>query len=343
MAIKTLNFHNLRNLENQKLDLDENINILYGDNAQGKTNILEAVYFASLGRSHRTSNYKELIKLGEKECTFTLDNVKIHLTKKSKEIYVDGFKMKKLAELLGNILVALFSPEDLDLIKEGPNLRRKFIDITLCQLNKIYYYELGLYYKALNQRNALLKKNELDTIFIWDDQLVLHGEKIMQIREDYIKEINLFANKIHKEISGNKEELHISYKKNAQNFKEKLEKNLSKDVLLKSTSSGIHRDDVLIEINGLEAKVYGSQGQIRTASLALKLASVLYINKEKGEYPIILLDDVFSELDKNRINFLLEFLKDKQSIITCTGNIDFLKGLKVNKKMIREGKINGGE
>ena len=340
MSIKNLSFTNLRNLENGSFTLDENINILYGDNAQGKTNILEAIYFASVGRSHRTSNYKELIKLGEKSCVFTLDNVKINLTKNSKEIYVDGFKIKKLDELLGNILVVIFAPEDLYLIKEGPNLRRKFIDITLCQLNRLYYYELGLYYKALNQRNALLKKNEVDTIFIWDEQLINHGEKIMNIRRNYVKELDAFAKEIHKEISGGKEEISITYKPNAYNFRDKLQKNLERDLILKSTSSGIHRDDILVEINSLETKVYGSQGQIRTASLALKLSSVLYINKEKGEFPIILLDDVFSELDKGRINFLLKFLEDKQSVITCTGNVDFLENLKINKKIIKEGKIN---
>ncbi|MCL1925174.1 MAG: DNA replication/repair protein RecF [Defluviitaleaceae bacterium] len=351
MFIEKLEFKNLRNLEDGELLLNENINILYGDNAQGKTNLLEAIYFAAIGRSHRTNNYKELIKFGETETlislvTFNADTrIKIHLTKNLKEIYVDSFKIKKLGELFGNLLVVIFSPEDLDLVKHGPNLRRKFIDLTLCQLSKVYYYDLGLYYKTLNQRNNLLKKKDKDisTIFLWDEQLATYGEKIMNYRQNYIKEINEFASIIHSDITNGKETLEILYKPNVNinlqgGLKEKLEKNLERDILLKTTTSGIHRDDILVTINGLEAKTYGSQGQQRTASLAMKLSTVLHIHKEKELYPIVLLDDVFSELDKNRQEFLLKSLKG-QVIITCTGVEDFLKDLNYDMKKIKEGKI----
>jgi len=343
MVIEKLEFKNLRNLEDATLILNESINILYGDNAQGKTNLLEAIYFAAIGRSHRTNNYKELIRFGESEAFIAASNVKIHLTKNSKEIYVDGTKIKKLGELFGNILCVVFSPEDLELLKHGPNLRRKFIDLTLCQLNKLYYYELARYYKILNQRNNLLKKKDTETIFIWDEQLVSHGEKIMRYREDYIREINELARKTHSEITNDKENLQIIYKPNAINFKEKLEKNLERDILTKSTSVGIHRDDIAIYVNDLEAKTYGSQGQQRTASLALKLSSVFYIEKEKGIYPIILLDDVFSELDRNRQKYLLKSLKG-QVIITCTGTETLFTNevcKKYSMKEIKEGKVNG--
>ena len=350
MVIEKLEFKNLRNLQDGEIKLNKNIKILYGNNAQGKTNLLEVIYFATIGRSHRTNNYKELISFGKNESFISVSNIKIHLTRNSKEIYVDGTKIKKLGELFGNLICVIFSPEDLELVKNGPNLRRKFIDLTLCQLNKIYYYELAHYYKILNQRNNLLRKKDIETIFIWDEQLISHGEKIMRYRELYIKEINEIAKKIHSNITESKENLDIIYKPNAinsgsnlSNFKEKLEKNLERDIKAKSTSVGIHRDDISIYINGLEAKVYGSQGQQRSASLALKLSNVFYIEKEKGIYPIILLDDVFSELDINRQKYLLKSLKG-QVIITCTGSEtlfseDFFKELNYEMKEIKEGKI----
>ena len=340
MYIEKLSYKNFRNLEDCSVNFDKGVNILYGDNGQGKTNILEAIYFTATGRSHRTHLDKDLIKFGLDESYMQSlvindgisDKIDVHIKKfKKKGIAVNGLPVKKLNSLFGVLLVVIFSPEDLSLVKAGPSERRRFIDMELCQVNPIYYYELGQYYLCLRQRNNLLKtlkKNSglSDTIFVWDKQLVNHGIKIMALREAFVKKLDKISQKIHSDITNGKEFLRTEYKPNttAEDFEEKLKKNLDRDIILGSTSVGVHKDDCLMFINDIEVKSFGSQGQQRTASLATKLAGIELIYNEKNTHPVLLLDDVLSELDRHRQEFLISRLKDIQTIITCTGVEDLL-------------------
>ena len=342
MYIKKISLKNYRNIDFLELDLKNGVNIFYGDNAQGKTNLLESIYICATGRSHRTHIDKELIKFNENDAhikaeikTNTLDKIDIHLKRDSKKgIAINNIAINKLGELFGILNIVIFSPEDLNLIKAGPMERRKFIDMELCQINKVYYYNLAQYYKILKQRNTLLKKiqkNEYlkETLFAWDSQLINFGKKIIEIREDFILKINKISKKIHFEITGEKEDLEIKYKPNVliKEFEEKLKKNIEKDILYATTSVGPHKDDILFFINDINARDFGSQGQQRTVSLSTKLAEINLIKEEKGNLPVLLLDDVLSELDKSRQKYLISNIKDIQVIITCTGVEDVIKNL----------------
>lgn len=343
MYVKKLSLKNYRNIQFIEIELKNGVNIFYGNNAQGKTNLLESIYMCATGRSHRTHIDKELIKFNETDSHIRteikhddiIDKIDIHLKKDSKKgIAINNFPINKLGELFGILNVVIFSPEDLNLIKAGPMERRKFIDMELCQINKVYYYNLGQYHKILKQRNALLKKilkdNSLkETLFIWDKQLIEFGKKIIEIREEFIYKINKISKKIHSEITGEKEDLEIKYKPSVtiEEFEEKLEKSLEKDILYTSTSYGPHKDDIIFLINNINARDFGSQGQQRTVSLSTKLAEINLIKEEKGVLPILLLDDVLSELDKSRQKYLISNIKDIQVIITCTGVEDIIKNL----------------
>lgn len=343
MYVNKISLKNYRNIERTEIQLKKGINILYGNNAQGKTNILESIYMCSTGRSHRTHIDKEIIKFNETDAHIKLelmnekisDKIDIHIKKDSKKgIAINNFPINKIGELFGILNIVLFSPEDLSLIKAGPLERRKFMDMELCQINKIYYHNLGQYYKILKHRNTLLKKiskniSLKDTIFVWDTQLIKFGFKIIEIREEFIEKINEISNKIHYEITNERENLEIKYKPSVlkEEFEEKLEKTLEKDILYTSTSIGPHKDDILFLINGTNARDFGSQGQQRTASLSTKLAEIKIIEEEKNTLPILLLDDVLSELDKFRQKFLMQHIKDMQVVITCTGVEDVIKNL----------------
>lgn len=343
MYVKKISLKNYRNIERLELELKNGVNIFYGSNAQGKTNLLESIYIGATGRSHRTHKDKELIKFDKEEAHIRLeiqndkvsDRIDIHLKKESKKgIAINNIPINKLGELFGYLNVVIFSPEDLSLIKQGPQERRKFIDMELCQINNIYYYNLSQYYKVLKQRNTLLKKisknpSLKETLFVWDNQLIDFGTKIIETRQVFIEKLNAISKKIHMEITSNKEELEIKYKPSvlASEFKEKLEKNIDKDILYMSTSYGPHKDDVLFFINGINARDFGSQGQQRTVSLSTKLAEINLIEDEKAILPVLLLDDVLSELDKDRQRFLIKNIKKLQVIITCTGVEDVLKNL----------------
>lgn len=360
MHVEKISFKNLRNLHDFTLEINKGINILHGDNAQGKTNLIESIYFCATGRSHRTHLYKDMIKFGEKEAYIKayinddgiIDTISSHLKKDiSKGIAINNIPIKKLGELFGTLLVVIFSPEDLQLIKSGPSERRKFMDIELCQLNSVYYYELKQYHNVLKQRNVLLKKlrKERDaekTLFIWNEQLVSHGIKIMNYRRDFIEKIDEIAGKLHTNITNEREALNVVYRPNTteNDFLAKLNKNLERDILQGSTSIGIHKDDLDMLINNVDARVYGSQGQQRTASLAIKLSQIEIIYQEKNTYPILLLDDVLSELDESRQAFLVSQLKYIQTIITCTGTEDILKKISsteaVNIYKVENGKIS---
>lgn len=348
MIIKSLELNDYRNYEKLSIKFDKGINILYGDNAQGKTNILEAIYLCSTTKSHRGNKDKEIIRFGFEEshirALFNKNEVDyqvdIHLrNEKSKGIAVNGVKLKKAVELLGLANVIIFSPEDLSIIKNGPSDRRRFVDSELCQLDKVYLYNLTNYNKIVNQRNNLLKDilmhPELrDTLDVWDSQLVSIGTKVIERRKLFIDQLNNVIGDIHKNISGDKENLEILYEPNIdiEGYEEKLVRHREKDIRYKLTSVGPHRDDFIFNINGMDTKKYGSQGQQRTVALSLKLAEIRLVESLSGNTPILLLDDVLSELDSNRQNFLLNSIKNIQTIITCTGLDEFINSrIELNK------------
>ncbi len=360
MFIEGLRLINFRNYKTLNLLFNENLNIIYGYNAQGKTNILEALYFVACARSHRTKRDKELIKFGENEGYISLDlnkKIKIKIDIKigeTKEININGIGTKKLSELIGNLNVVMFSPEDLSLIKEGPSKKRQFLDIGISQINPRYFYNLMQYIKVINHRNALLReaktqKSLLDTLFVWDNKLVEIGSKIMYYRYGYLSKINEKAKVIHKKIT--REEIEILYNPslkvdditNIELIKEKFLKELSlniqKDLLSGFTSIGPHRDGFEVLIDGLNTKIYGSQGQQRTAVLSLKLSEVEIIKEEINDVPVLLLDDVMSELDDSRQKFLIDNIKGIQTFITCT-NIDKYKKTEGKFFEVKQGQID---
>lgn len=348
MIIKSLELSNYRNYEKLSMEFNNGTNILYGDNAQGKTNILESIYLCGTTKSHKGSKDREMIKLLEEEAHIRMITTKndiahkidMHLKKnKSKGVAIDNIPIKKSSELIGMVNLVFFSPEDLSIIKNGPSERRRFIDLELCQLDKVYLYNLTKYNKIVNQRNKLLKqisfnKSLLDTLNIWDIQLLEYGTKVIERRTLFIQELNEIIFDIHKKLTGNKEELIVKYEPNVltEDFKNKLEKSERKDIELKNTSVGPHRDDMSFLISDNDIRRFGSQGQQRTAALSLKLAEIELVKNTIHENPILLLDDVLSELDRNRQNYLLNSIDGIQTIITCTGLEEFVSNrFKINK------------
>lgn len=330
------------------MSFDSGVNILYGDNAQGKTNVLEAIYVSAMTKSHKGAKDREIINFDKDEAhirTYLLKEdleykVDMHLrNNKSKGIAINGQKIKKAAELVGLLNVVFFSPEDLSIIKSGPAERRRFIDMELCQLDKFYLYNLNKYNKIVNQRNKLLKdffnnSDLYETIIIWDSQLLSYGKQIIERRSQFISQLNEIIYNIHKKLSGDKEELVIVYEPEveAEQFEKKLEANRDRDIRLKMTSVGPHRDDFSFYINGVDIRKYGSQGQQRTAALSLKLAEIEIVKRVVKDNPVLLLDDVLSELDSSRQNHLLNSIGDIQTIITCTGLDDFINNrFEINK------------
>lgn len=340
MYISEIDLYQFRNYDNTNIKLHPKLNILYGNNAQGKTNILEAIYMCATARSHRTSREKETIKWDKEEAHIRLflnkgdrlDKIDLHLNKNGKKyVFINEVPVQKLSNLLGIMHIIMFSPEDLQLIKSGPKERRRFIDIELCQIDKIYLYNLQQYYKVLKQRNHLLKNINYDKgqeamLEVWDEQLVFYGEKIIETRKHFINKISHIASVIHGNIMSNKEYLEIEYFPNVEkeNFKDKLKSFLEKDIKTGITSIGPHRDDVLFKINHNDVRTYGSQGQQRSVILSLKLAEIDLIKNEVKDNPILLLDDVLSELDENRQADLLSNISDIQTILTCTGIEDII-------------------
>ena len=333
MWIKELEIKNFRNYDYEKINFNKNINVLYGENAQGKTNILESIFICSMGKSFRTNKDKELIKFNKESSFININfenknregNIKIELSNK-KQIYVNKIKQKKLSELLGNINVVMFTPDDIEILKGGPQKRRKFLDIMISQIKPNYMHILSLYLKTLEQRNNYLRqikfedKNE-SLLEIWDEKLVEYGNKIYKYRNDCIEKIFNKLKIIHKEITNNKEDINIEYFsdcKDKKDFLKLLKERRKLDIIKGFTTKGIHRDDFVIYINEKNVNIYGSQGQHRTAILSLKLSELNIIYDELGEYPILLLDDFMSELDINRRKKLLENINNIQVIITCT-------------------------
>ena len=341
MYITEVSLQNFRNLAQLKIEPSEGINVIYGSNAQGKTNFLESLYFCAMGRSLRGKSDQQLIRFEEEESHIRMlvqrkqryDRIDVHLKKDEKKgVAVNGLPVRKLGDLFGTLYAVIFSPEDLSLVKDGPGERRRFLDMELCQLSKVYYYDLQQYYRILKQRNNLLKeiqkKPQLqETLFVWDDQLAEYGERIIAARKRFLIRLDEIAAEKLSQLTGGRDHLQTIYKPNCEEgmLAEKLRKNIDRDIYFGSTQSGPHKDDILFSIDGREVKVYGSQGQQRTTALAARLAEIDLIREETGEEPVLLLDDVFSELDENRQKFLLQSIEGLQAFVTCTGIEDSVR------------------
>lgn len=348
MIIKSLELQNFRNYDSLHVEFDNGTNIFYGDNAQGKTNILEAIFMTATTKSHKGSKDQDVIQFEQEEAhirSYLLKDeitrqIDMHLRKgKTKGIAIDSLRIKKAAQLMGLLNVVFFSPEDLNIIKNGPAERRHFIDMELCQLDSFYLYNLNHYHKIVNQRNKLLKDLSVnpglkETLSIWDSQLASFGSKLIERREVFIMQLGEILKKLHERLSGGKEEIQIIYEKNVEieDFEKKLKKNQEKDIILKQTTVGPHRDDIIFIVNNVDIRKFGSQGQQRTAALSLKLSEIELVKKSIKDTPVLLLDDVLSELDSNRQNYLLNSIGDIQTIITCTGLDEFVKNrFEINK------------
>lgn len=340
MKIESLKLKNFRNYDLLSLKFDEATNIFYGDNAQGKTNILEAVYLSGTTKSHRNAKDRDLIKFecNESHIETVIEKnginyqIDMHLKKNSpKGIAINKIPIKKASELFGIINIVFFSPEDLNIIKNGPGERRRFIDLELSQLDKVYLNDLSNYNRIINQRNHLLKEigfheNALQTLEIWDLQLIQYGNKIIERRTEFVNQINEIISNIHKKLTGNKEDIRIVYEPSngSMSLEQALKKYKEKDMRIKSTSVGPHRDDIAFLIGDIDIRKYGSQGQQRTAALSLKLSEIELVKQFIHDTPVLLLDDVLSELDKYRQNYLLDSIHDIQTLITCTGVDEFV-------------------
>lgn len=355
MIVQNISLKNYRNIEDINISLGNGTNIFYGDNAQGKTNLLESIYLCATGRSHRTNYDNELItfekdnafiKLNVKDDLDREDTINIHLKKGNKKgIAINGLTLKKTGDLLGVLNVVMFSPEDLQLIKNGPGQRRRFMDMELCQISKVYYYNLNQYHKILKQRNNLLKniKGKEETLDIWDIHLEEFGKKLIKARSGFIMQIGELAGNIHSAVTENKELLTLKYNPctEIENFTEKLKKNRERDIYYGSTTIGPHKDDILFFINNINVRDYGSQGQQRTACLSVKMAEIDLIRQHKNVNPVLLLDDVLSELDKTRQNYLINSIENVQTIITCPILDKTLMNIDKNSKIfnVNQGKI----
>ena len=353
MWINNIKLNNFRNYNNKEIKLHENINVFFGENAQGKTNIIESIFLCSIGKSFRTNKEKELIKFNEEKTSVEINyeksdrtgNIKIEIGEK-KQVYLNGIKIKKLSELLGNINVVIFTPDDINILKGGPQNRRKFLDIMISQLRPNYMHILSLYNKTLEQRNNYLKqikteKKEENLLEIWDEKLIDYGIKIYEYRKEFIEKIKNKIKNIHAGITNGKEEIEIEYISDAvtrQNFLNELKSRRKLDIIKGYTTKGIHRDDFIIYINKKEVGTFGSQGQNRTAMLSLKLSELQVIYDDIGEYPILLLDDFMSELDSKRRESFLNNIKDIQVIITCTEKLR-LENLKYFSYNVIDGDI----
>ena len=353
MWIKKIKINNFRNYEKEEINLEKNINIFYGQNAQGKTNIIESIFLCSLGKSFRAKKDNEMIKLNEQNAMVEIEyeksdrdgKIKIEIGNK-KNIYLNGIKIKKLSELLGNLNIVIFTPDDINILKGGPQNRRRFLDIMISQLRPNYMHILSLYLKTIEQRNKYLRQikeehKDENLLEIWDEKLAEYALKIYEYRKEFIEKIIKKINIIHKNITNGEEQIELEYITEC-NSKEKYLKLLKErrklDIIKGFTTKGIHRDDFMIYINKKDIKIFGSQGQNRTAMLSLKLAELQVIYDEIGEYPILLLDDFMSELDKTRRKNFLENIEGTQVIITGTEKLD-IENLEYLEYNVSNGKV----
>ena len=353
MWIKNIKIKNFRNYNQEEINLEKNINIFYGKNAQGKTNIIEAIFLCSLGKSFRAKKDNEMIKLNEENAIVEIEyeksdrdgKIKIEIGNK-KNIYLNGIKIKKLSELLGNLNIVIFTPDDINILKGGPQNRRRFLDIMISQLRPNYMHILNLYLKTIEQRNKYLRQikeehKDENLLEIWDEKLAEYAVKIYEYRKEFIEKIIKKINIIHKNITNGEEQIELEYITecdNKEKYLQLLKERRKLDIIKGFTTKGIHRDDFVIYINKKEIKIFGSQGQNRTAMLSLKLAELQVIYDEIGEYPILLLDDFMSELDKTRRKNFLENIEGTQVIITGTEKLD-IENLEYLEYNVSNGKV----
>ncbi|MBQ4128630.1 MAG: DNA replication/repair protein RecF [Ruminococcus sp.] len=363
MIIKKLRFENFRNLSTDEIIPCEKVNVIYGDNAQGKTNLLEAIWLFCGGHSFRGAKENELINFNDNFFKLTMDfysqdreqNAEISFSQNKKKIKLNGVEKSSSSYLTEVFSCVVFSPENMTLVKRGPSLRRKFLDGAICQQRIRYAAALAKYNQIINQRNALLKdiykhKELKETLPIWDDSLAVTGAIILRERLDYIKNLKVYAQKFHDDISCSKEVLNIEYVSNCdvneddsieiitEKLREAYKNSRHDDYHTGYTNIGPHRDDMEIKINDISAKTFGSQGQQRSAVLSLKLAQAQMLFEKNLEKPVILLDDVLSELDSKRQDFLLNKVEGYQVFVTCCEES--------NKEQLKNGKIfyiNSGE
>ena len=363
MKINSVKLNNFRNISSMELHATDGVNVIYGENAQGKTNILEAIWLFTGCKSFRGSKDAEFIKFNEEISKINLDfsdNVRnkkseIIIGNKKKNVSLNGVSLRSSSELIGSFYAVIFSPSHLSLIKDGPSGRRRFLDTALCQLKPSYAEHLAGYRRALLQRNALLKDLHLspqlyDILDSWDDQLARYSASVISERLKYIEILSQYSKQIYAGISENKESFSVTYSRNditdinisvndLYNLERERIKNARKeDVLYKTTTIGPHRDDLDISINNVSARSFGSQGQQRSCALALKLGESEIIKKITGETPVALLDDVMSELDEKRQDYVLNHINDRQVFLTCCDPSQVLR-LCGGKSFM----INGGE
>ncbi len=345
MYLENIELQNFRNYDTTELSFSPSINVLIGENAQGKTNLIESIYFLAMSRSHRTSRDRELIRwdsdfskvkglLKKKSHSVPLE---IILSKRGKMAKLNHLEQKKLSDYIGQLNVILFAPEDLSLVKGSPSVRRKFIDMELGQMNKIYLHHLAQYQRILKQRNQFLKQARYDSNYdkvyleVLTEQLAAEGAEVLYARFRFVKRLNDWAQAVQADISNDKEELRIRYKTTSNataemsvetiftGLKEDYQTAETQEIDQGTTTIGPHRDDLVFYVNERNVQTYGSQGQQRTTALSLKLAEIELMHEITGEYPILLLDDVLSELDDSRQTHLLNSIQNKvQTFITTT-------------------------
>lgn len=363
MFVKKLQLNNFRNYDREEYNFSPGINIIVGQNAQGKTNCVEAVFLLATGFSPRVKRDKQVVRYGQKKGEIfaeassrigTLSSKIEYYSDANKKVTVNGIETKKVGELLGNIFAIFFNPGELKLIQESPEDRRRFMDISISQTSKRYFYALSKYKKILEQRNNLLKDPDKDLIFdtipIWDEQLANYAAEIIVARNDFIKRLAPHARAAHSYITDQREDLKVSLSSKyqgsqreiAEELKEGLFATLERDMILGYTTMGPHRDDLKITVNDEDVRAFGSQGQQRTAALSLKLAELEIYKEHFGEAPVLILDDALSELDKSRQKRLVRLLEGVQTIITCTHvDEEVFEGMEYKKFVVEEGTIRG--
>ena len=359
MRIKNLKLKNFRNYENESITFGEGLNVLFGKNAQGKTNCAEAVFYLCTGTSPRCRREKQLIRHGcdcaeisaVAEGVYGEIEISAKITENGREVRLNGNKITRNADILGNIYSVFFSPHELRLIQDGPDERRRFLNVSISQLSRPYYVALSRYNKILEQRNNLLKNRDLslvdETLPVWDEQLCKYAAVIASKRAEFGQSLSPVAAEIHAYLTDGAEQLEVKpekkYKGDEKQLSERLFAELSanydRDIRLGFTASGPHRDDLDIIIDGTDAKNFASQGQTRTAALAIKLAEVEIFKKLSGEYPVLVLDDVMSELDLPRRKKLVGRTQGLQTILTCTHAERVLYGKQTYKIKVEGGKI----
>ncbi|MBQ0026374.1 MAG: DNA replication/repair protein RecF [Lachnospiraceae bacterium] len=357
MIIKSVEISDYRNYKNATLELSPLTTVFYGQNGHGKTSALEAIYYCGLGHSYKGTNDSDIIRFGAQEAHLKLiaeqdgipHRIDVHLKKGARKgIAIDGIILKRAVELLGFMHVVLFSPEDMAIVKSSPQERRNFLDTELCQLDKIYTTNLINYNHLLGQKNKLLKQIEdnpslADTLSVWNEQLISYGTPIIEKRAAFIKELSEIMKPIHSSITGGTEDIDIIYDPSSEagEYRSRVLSHEKAEIASHTSLIGPHRDDMQFLINGIDVRKFGSQGQQRTAALSLKLAEIELVKKKTGQLPILLLDDVLSELDEGRQKRLLDSISGIQTVITCTGLDDFvLHSFHINKTfLIEDGQV----